>query len=172
MVRVLLVAAGLAAFAPLAAAQEPAWQRVETTDKLDDSKSVGVYRIAESTEHRPHLRPANNLIRARLALVCDGSGPQVNISVLNTLIAGHRHSISYRVDARQPVKELRWSESDDHSGIALIGKKRIASFVSQLMGGRSLLVRINDGNFGETEAVFALDGIKEAIQPVWKACRL
>jgi len=103
--------------------------------------------------------------------VCDKGRTRMLVQVPKTLVAGHRRSVSYRIDDKPPVKNSSWLESDDHSAVIVQDKARAIKFAKELYGAKSLLFRIEDGNFGMTEMTFSIAGLEQAITPLRTACK-
>lgn len=148
------------------------WDRTQSVDRLDGTVSQELRLTAESTIISPHRRAPINSQMAQILVTCDPKNLVAVVGVAGQLVAGSKSKVSYRIDQQPPVVTTSWSAATSNDSIGLWTKKSAAPLLERLSKAKELFVRIEHDVFGTTEAVFKLDGMAEAIDPLKKSCRL
>lgn len=146
------------------------WKLERQTDRLDSAETVAVVlRSPDATSRSP--RRSEEMVQAKLVISCRKASPTFLFLVENHLLAGHSARVSYRIDDNPPVTGDGWSKSTDNTAVGFWGGDRPLAMTGRISRGKQLFIRVDDNIFGRTEAIFNVQGLSNAIEPVARHCR-
>lgn len=143
-----------------AAEAPPTWQLNTTTNPSDGSTTVVLYR--EAMEVRAHSGARDPILYVR----CKGGGTELYID-WHDYIPGATHQVTTRLD-RTPTQARMWNLS--RSNIATFYPGSPIDFLQTLMAADRLYAEATPYNTAPVTALFDLEGLTDAIQPLRSAC--
>ncbi len=147
------------------------WRIEEQKDKLDGKSITVAQKLAFDTTLYPHLRKPITNKQAALQVSCNKGNTIIYFAVEGSLVGSRDNRVSYRIDETQPVTNLRWVASEDHSAVGIWDSTRAIAFIKKLIPSKKIFVRIEHNVFGTTEAEFDTSDLADAMKPVRSACR-
>ena len=141
-------------------ATAPTWQLNTTTNPADGSTTVVLYR--EAMEVRAHSGARDPILYVR----CKGGATELYID-WHDYIPGATHQVTTRLD-RNPTQARMWNLS--RSNIATFYPGSPIDFLQTLMAADRLYAEATPYNTAPVTALFDLEGLTDAIQPLRSAC--
>lgn len=142
-----------------------AWTPVQEESRVDGAKRIAIYRTAMDAP-----MTYNNWMKYSPEIILEcRSGVTWVVLNFDRVMGGRGQTIAYRVDKKPPGR-IWMANSTDYKAFIVTGGAALA-FARQLIDGEVLHVRATPHASGDIEVSFSLSGIKEAIEPIVKACK-
>ncbi len=147
------------------------WETFDSTDRITGKKTVGAILIARTTAHTRQRSRTDHSKDGQLLVACNAGRLAVIFGISDTLVADHAARVTYRFDERAPVVRRKWDRTIESDGAGVWGAKAVP-LAHEILKSSSLIWRVENNVFGETEMSFDLAGAENALAEVRKACKI
>lgn len=140
------------------------WNISRDTSPIDDSKSIYVYVMADSS-----LRDDwGNTRRPSLVFRCVENRTDAFINFDGAFVSSHLHSgqVTFRIDSEKAFT-LNVNSSTDNKALFI---PRPINFIKSLLGHERLLARTGAGSGGDLTPIFNISDLEDAIKELRETC--